>query len=356
MLLIVITALDYITGPSLNLSVVYFLPITYAAWSLGRVPGSVVALFAETPTYLDQIDLVRAGDLTKMQGISSSIVRLLVYLFVAEVTFRLAQSSEDNRQAAEEMRRLNEDLQRTHARIDEDARAGGLLQSSLLAVTPPSALGCNVGARVKYAQQVGGDFADAGILGGVVYACVGDISGKGTPAALFTALVKHLLDDAHRRGLMGGATIAALNSALCDSLPNDRFVTLFYAEIDPSTGDVEYVNAGHPEGLVFRADGKFETAESNASLLGCQTLDTPFQPSHLTLNTGDTLVLYTDGAVESKTHDGVQLGYDVIRRLIEDCIHLPAQEMADAIVRRIEEMTEESNRDDLTVVCIKRTP
>jgi serine phosphatase RsbU (regulator of sigma subunit) len=355
-LLAIIGALDFITGPALDLSVAYFLAISYAAWSLGRYAAFVTAMIAETSTYIDQFTLVYMGEQTVTGAVAAIVTRLLIYLFVAEITFRLVRSAREERQAAEELQALNEELHRTYSRLDEDVRAAGLLQEGILAFSAPQIPGCEIGVSVRYAGPTGGDFADAGSLDGRVYACIADVSGKGTPAALFTAVMKYLLDEAHSREAPVAEVVATLNSALCRNLPSDRFVTLFYTAIDPSTGVAEYVNAGHLEGLLYRrSTDDIELAGSTTPLLGLCEMNTDVTASRLQLQHGDVLALYTDGAVEPKTISGERLGDEFIRQLVKKYSNLGAQEMAESITRTIEEQTAPESRDDLTVVCVKMT-
>lgn len=355
-LLVVISVLDRVTDPRINLSVAFFVPIVLAAWALGR-PGAVAAaLIAEIPTYMEQTAAFGAAARSNVEATSTIVVHLLIYLFVAEVTVRLMKSREEAQTAAAKARALALELQTAYSRLDEDVRAGGTLQASALRFAPPTVPGCEVGARVQYARAVGGDFADAAVLNGHVYACVGDISGKGTPAALFSMLFKHLLDSAHRRGLCAREVVTELDRELSQGLPDDRFVTFFYVEIDPGNGLVEYVNAGHPEGILFRHSSRaIELLGPNVSLLGCSEVPTAVTTSTIRLQPGDVLVLYTDGATESRRPDRSRLGDVFMIDLVKEYGGLAAQEMADTIVRRVEEATEAEWRDDLTVLCIKAT-
>lgn len=348
MLLALIAAHDFLSGPALNLSVAYFVPITYAAWALGRRSAVVTALVAEVATVLDQRTLFQTTGEMLLVGVSNVIVRLIIYLFVAEVTYRLVQSTRTAHIATE-------DLERTYARLDEDMKAGGLLQESLLGFTLPNVPGYGIGAVVEYAEPVGGDFADIGTLDGKIYVCVADISGKGTPAALFTTLLKHLLNQAHEQGVRGRQVVSALNSTLSRALPDDRFVSLIYAELDPATGELNYVNAGHPEGLIYRGNtGDIETVGPTSPIIGIDAADSAIKSASVTFNPGDMLVMYTDGATDSKTPDGRRLGDDYIRKLFRESTQLSAQKAVDNISTSIENATDVGYRDDLTIVCIKK--
>jgi serine phosphatase RsbU (regulator of sigma subunit) len=353
-LIVLITTIDYVTGPELELSILYFIPITYAAWALGRKAAIATAILAEIPTYGDELYMLRTSHASTVAAVSTGAVRLLVYLFVAEVTFRLVRSVRQARRAAKELRKLNEELQSTYARLDEDVAAAGVLQSGVLSFSPPVVPGCDVGVKVRYAGRTGGDFADAGTVDGRLYVCIADISGHGTPAALFTTLLKHLLSEAHRLKLHGAAVVESVNGALCRTLPEDRFVTLFYAEIDTGNGLVEYVNAGHPEGLIYRSEaGEMETAGTTTTVLGvCQTTQAIVSKS-LRLGPRDVLTLYTDEAIEAKTADGGRIGEEYLRKLAEEHAGLGAHDMADRICADLEAAAAGAPQDDLTILCVK---
>lgn len=138
-------------------------------------------------------------------------------------------------------------------------------------------------------------------------------------------------------------------------MTSDKFVTLFYAEIDPSNGAVEYVNAGHTEGLILRTETReLETTEMTAPILASSITIPDFCVSTLNLRPGDTVVIYSDGATDSRTHSGERLGEAPIRTLTMEYSHLGAQEMADTICDRIQAETDPNGRDDLVVVCVRR--
>lgn len=355
-LLVVITVLDYITDPMLDLTIAYFVPITFAALTVGRWLAFTSALVAEVETCIDQADLVNTGIQSGEIAVSAIVVKILIYLFVAEVTSRLAKSDAEARHAAADLDEANEELRATNERLDDDVRTAGLLQERLFSFDPLIVEGCEVGAKVLLAGPTGGDFADVGTIDGLVYVCIADIAGKGTPAALFTSLLRHLLKDSHRRGLRGGNVLSTVNSALCRSMPTERFITLFYAEIDPASGRVEYVNAGHPEGLLYRGDrDEFEMVKPTAPLLGIKGLHPNFATSALQMRPGDSLTLYTDGATESKATAGDRIGEEPIRQLAREYSSLSAQEMSEQILASIEEATVAGSRDDLSIVCVKIT-
>ena len=168
--------------------------------------------------------------------------------------------------------------------------------------------------------------------------------------------MEHLVKDAVERGISPTDLVSEIHSVVCQRFPSERFVTLFYAEIEPTTGLIEYVNAGHPDGLIYRpSTGQMEIAGPTGSLLGVFETLAEFQSATNYLDNNDILTIFTDGAIEAKTETGEQLGDEPIREMIKQYAHLEAQEMADRMVAAIESVTVPQSRDDLTVVCIKRT-
>jgi sigma-B regulation protein RsbU (phosphoserine phosphatase) len=353
-MLALVTVLDYLALPQLDMSVGYFVPIVFAAWKLGRVGAFSVGIIAEIQAVLDHLRLTpHAGHLV---AIANTVVRLMIYLFVAEVTTRLINITTRVRQTLDELRNSNKMLLQAYERLEEDIEAAGIVQAEVLEVHIPEVSGCEVGVCVKYARQVGGDFVDVGLIDDRVYACVADVSGKGVPAALFTTLLKHLLLEAHARGQHTEEVIATLSLSLSRVLPPEYFVTIFYGELEPSSGRLEYVNAGHPPGLVYRRDtGSIEFVSGNMPLLGYWTSDKGIGVSVIQLEKSDVLTLYTDGAVDSRRPDGSRLGGGFIRSMIREYADLSAQDMASMICERIIEATAEGGRDDIAILCLRMT-
>lgn len=354
LLICLIMAIDFVTGERLDLSILYFIPIIFAAWALGRPVAFAIAFISDILYYIDQMHIAGMADETHATALMNVILRLFMYLFVAEAATRLVGGAEHARNDARELSRLNSNLNATYASLNDDIEAAGLLQAAVLSVDPVVINGCEVSASVKYAGRTGGDFVDIGEVDGNVYLCLADVSGKGTPAALFTTLLKHLLTTALRDGFRGGGVVSEINSSLRRELPSDKFVTLLYAEMDPSTGELVCANAGHPDGLIYRSQSQeIELIHPTAPILGCFDLSEEALVSRFTLSPGDVVVIYSDGATESKKLDGTRLGDELIKRLTIQYATLPATEIAKSIISVLEVMTLPDRRDDLAVVCLK---
>jgi len=353
-ILVSVTVLDYLALPQLDMSIAYFIPILFAAWRLGRLGSMSVAMVAEIQAILDQLRSVLQQSF--YVAAANTVVRLLVFVFVAEVTVRLVNSNIRVRQTLDELRNSNERLLYAYERLEEDIQAAGIVQSEVLEIAIPKVTSCDIGVCLKYAREVGGDFADVGVIGDKVYACVADVSGKGVPAALFTTLLKHLLLEGHAQGQHTEEVIAMMSQSLTRVLPAEYFVTLIYAEFDPNTGILEYVNAGHPPGLIYRTrTAELVYANANMPLLAYWHGDIPIIPIKLAFDFEDVLMLYTDGAVESKRQDGSRLGSKFIENSLIEYAGLSAQDIASKIFERVLESTIETGRDDVTILCLKNT-
>lgn len=346
--------LDWVTQVNLNLSVTYFVPITLAAWLTARrsLPILIAAL-ATVPYTSDQVGLAEAGRQSMTIAAIDSAVVFATFVFAAEATYRLHRRYTETAGLVQQLHARNEEIGKAYRLLEEDLGAAGIVQAAMTHAPKLDVAGLDIGTRIEYARPVGGDLAIVGLVDGRVYGCIADISGKGTPAALFTTLVQHLLDDALDLGMRGADVIEYINASLLQSLPPDRFVTLLYVEIDPGSGSFEYVNAGHPAGLVYRSatDAIEELGPTNA-ILGISE-NVPVQTASGRLGPGDVLLLYTDGATDCETPEGKRLGDELIKSLLRKHAALGAQAIADAVVQEIEAISAPESRDDLSIVCMK---
>jgi hypothetical protein len=158
-----------------------------------------------------------------------------------------------------------------------------------------------------------GDLYHVGQVGNDIHAAVADVSGKGMPACLYMVNVVTNMRALAAQGLAPAVLMARLNALLVSTMAEGKFVTLFWASVDPASGKVCYCNGGHNPGLIVRADGSVEWINEGGTLVGLIP-DTPFEPGQATLGPGDRLILYSDGITEAMRPDGDFYGDD---RLVE---------------------------------------
>jgi sigma-B regulation protein RsbU (phosphoserine phosphatase) len=205
------------------------------------------------------------------------------------------------------------------------------------------------------ANTVGGDFYDVLPLpDGRVIVTIGDVTGKGSPAALLMALLLAVLRTLVDEGLEARALVARLNTQICRHSPGSRFITLFYAIYTPGTGAMTYVNAGQNPPLLRRADGSCERLSSTGVALGMFEGST-YEAVDTVVGPGETLVLYSDGITEAENPAGQPFEEGGLERVIAAHSSDTPAELAPAILRAVEAHARDSRfTDDLTVLILKR--
>jgi sigma-B regulation protein RsbU (phosphoserine phosphatase) len=213
--------------------------------------------------------------------------------------------------------------------------------------------------RVFPARQVAGDLYDYFPVGGGRLAFfIGDVSGKGMPAALFMVAVRTLCRHLAKEGDSLAETLTRLNVALADDNPSCMFVTLVHGLVDPATGVMQFISAGHPGPLVRRANGTIEEIVVPAGrLLGYDTGDLNLREVHLGLQPGDTLVFVTDGLLEARSPvDKSLFGTERFREVVVG--FAPQRSLADCAQHAktaLELYTGSKDlQDDLTLLLIRR--
>ena len=205
------------------------------------------------------------------------------------------------------------------------------------------------------ANTVGGDFYDVlPMPDGRLVLALGDVAGKGSPAALLMALVLAILRTLVDEGLKPDAIAHRLNLQVARHAPRSRFVTLCLVLFDPASGDIHYVNAGHPPALLRRAGGQYERLAAGGTALGMFELST-YTAGRTTLGMGDVLVFYSDGITEAENAAGVPFDEGGLETAIGQHWWKDAAGLGQAIVAAVEHHVADTRlADDLTVLAVRR--
>jgi len=180
-----------------------------------------------------------------------------------------------------------------------DLEVARQIQFGLLPFEPFQREGIQIRVAMRPANTVGGDYFDVIELGGGrVAVVVGDVAGKGMPAALLMALLQGSLRTLITAGFRGPELLEKLNAHLYANIPSNRLITLFYGELDPAVGTLRYVNAGHNAPFLLRRGGAVERLHATAMALGVVGV-TLFEERELRLEEAERLFLYTDGVTEA---------------------------------------------------------
>jgi len=240
-------------------------------------------------------------------------------------------------------------------RLEEEVNMARQIQLDLLPSRPPICPVSVISASSTPSRTVGGDFYDFIPLEnehrlGIVIA---DASGKGMPAALMVAQIQAILRSEVNNGNPIKQVLENMNQQVATSTSSEKYVTLFYAELDQTNCILYYANAGHNYPLLVRANGDLELLETGGPVIGAFP-NIKYASDSVQLNPDDVLFFFTDGLSEAMDDDDVEYGEGRIRRFLVDHRSEEPQAIIDEIladVRRHDPTT--PPQDDTTIVTIK---
>ncbi len=205
------------------------------------------------------------------------------------------------------------------------------------------------------ANTVGGDFYDVlPLTDGRIIVTLGDVAGKGSPAALLMALLLAVLRTLVDEDLDPPSLIERVNAQICRHSPSSRFITLFYAVYNPITGTLAYVNAGQNPPMIRRNDGRYERLGSTGVALGMFEHST-FASVETSLAPGEMLVMYSDGITEAEDPAGRPFEERGLELVVDRHAEQEPAEIGLQVVKAVEAHAKASRFiDDLTILLLKR--
>ena len=244
--------------------------------------------------------------------------------------------------------------------IDAQLRLARQVQRGLLPRAELELPGWEIVGLCRPSLELGGDlYDDFAIAGGRRGLVIGDVAGKGVPAALIMATFRaalRALGDGGGGGRGPAATVAAASRLLRESAPTRAFVTCCYGVLDPATGELVYASCGHPPGLVVRRGGGIGELDNCGPALGLFEAER-FEERRVVLEPGDRLLLYTDGLTEAADPAGEPFGPERVRAALEALRAAGARELAGELVRRVADFAASAQlADDLTLLVVGRLP
>lgn len=259
---------------------------------------------------------------------------------------------------ADDLQTYMEDLRRTTAekeRMQKEMEIGKGIQQSFLPEYSPKIEGFEIAALNTPALEVGGDFYDFIPVSldnwGLVMA---DVSGKGVPAALFMALSRTLIRAYATGNPTVTETILKANNMISEEDRANMFVTLFYGVLNTKDKTLTYVNAGHnPPFVLGRKEGGIVLLAAKGIALGVMP-DISLEEKQLSLQQGDTILLYTDGVTEAINRQTEQFGQQRLVKAVQDNLNLSAQDLINRIEQEVITFSQgQPQFDDLTLMVVK---
>lgn len=242
------------------------------------------------------------------------------------------------------------------ARFEEELNLARQIQRTSLLSTFPPIPRCEVHALYIPSKQVGGDFYDVVPVGdGSHLVAIADVSGKGMPAALLSAMLQASLRTQAETVPSLSAILGNINSLLFRSTEIGQFATFFLARVDGASLRLSFSNAGHNWPVVVRAaGGGRELLERGGTVLGILE-DARFEEAHVALAPGDVVVLYTDGISEATNRDGELYGEERLYALLDALPRgLPARAVTERMLDAVRGFLDQVEaQDDITIVVLR---
>ncbi len=251
----------------------------------------------------------------------------------------------------ENARLLEESLEKR--RLEEDMRLAAEIQRSMLPKGSPSIDGYDVSAGTEPCRAVGGDYFDFHVTRDRLTFVMGDVSGKGTGAALIMTILRaavrdHWLDDDIKQA------VVEMNNSVTQNIPANKYVTFFLGRLDLETGQLDYVNAGHNAPILSSTAGEVERLETGGMVLGLFE-DAIYDSGTTRIQPGDRLVVFTDGFSETWNRKGEELGEDGLTRFVLGVQGESANTMKQHLLKKADEFAEGLKAtDDRTIIVVCR--
>ncbi len=246
-------------------------------------------------------------------------------------------------------------MQRSVERQHEDElREAREIQEKLLPKSLPEVAGYEVAGMTQPKRFVGGDYYNVvRIDADHIALCIADVAGKGLPAALLMSSFQATLRPLMSQSLSPRELCGRLNRILCELTPLGKFISFFYAVLNPLTRLLTYCNAGHNPPLLIRADGRFTELNAAGAVLG-QFPNWRYEQSELQMSSSDKLVVFTDGLVEACGIDEEPFGEDNVVRVARENPGAGAKDLMGLLTQAASQHCGGHFQDDASVIVLKR--
>lgn len=243
----------------------------------------------------------------------------------------------------------------SNERYESELNIASAIQMQMLPKDYPHTDEVDLYATLHPAKEVGGDLYDFFVKDRMLYFAVGDVSGKGVPAALYMAITRSAFRFIAGLGLPVDGVVSKINNAFCDGNDSGMFVTMFVGRINLDTLQMEYCNAGHNPIIVVSPDGTEKFLHAKANLAAGLFEDFPYAGESLQLEKGSHLLIYTDGVTEAENWDHELYGEDRLEEFTRrEPMSKSSQEFTDDLTEDIKAFTKGNpQNDDVTIMMIK---
>ena len=246
--------------------------------------------------------------------------------------------------------KMQRSVERQH---DDELREAREIQEKLLPKSLPEVAGYEVAGMTQPKRFVGGDYYNVvRIDADHIALCIADVAGKGLPAALLMSSFQAALRPLMSQNLVPRELCGRLNRILCELTPVGKFISFFYAVLNPINRLLTYCNAGHNPPLLIREYGRFTELNAEGAVLG-QFPNWRYDQSELQIGRGDKLVVFTDGLVEACNADEEPFGEDNVVRIARENPGASAKDLMGLLTQSASQHCGGDFQDDASVIVLK---
>ena len=243
-----------------------------------------------------------------------------------------------------------------HISMKRDIEIAREIQRWLVPRRAPEVAGVDIAFATRPAKTIGGDYYDAfrRSTDGPLLIAVADVSGKSIPAAMLMATFQGSLRALASASGSLSELVGGLNRQVCANSQSDRFTTAFLAELDPATGELTYLCAGHNPPILKREDGTIELLQSDNMPLGIE-LKERYKSGVTRIEPHDLLVIYTDGVTEARNEDDEEFGDERLSTLVKIAAGERSALTLSNIMQNLDEFVGAApQHDDITCMVVRR--
>ena len=238
------------------------------------------------------------------------------------------------------------------ANLEHELKIANNIQMALLPQSLPEHSNIGLHASLTPARDVGGDLYDYFVHEGRLVFCIGDVSGKGVPAALLMAVMRSMFRSEAHRADSAAEIVGTMNHNLCEEYTGGDFVTMFVGILDLNSGHLDYCNAGHEKPIVAG-----QPLEIVYNLPVGALSDWTYEGQQTQLKPGDMLFLYTDGLSEAKNTAGELFGRKRVNELAAAHATDSSQQLVELMEAEVHRHAGDAEQsDDITLLAIKWQP
>lgn len=241
--------------------------------------------------------------------------------------------------------------------IQKELKLAAKIQSSMLRndfAEFSNGSGLNIYAKTLPAKQVGGDFYDYFRIDdhrlGIV---VGDVSGKGVPAAIFMAVSKNILKNTAINGIAPNTCLDIVNKELCDISPSSLFVTIFYGIFDTKDGSFEYCCGGHNPPYLISKGGQTHRFKNCGGLAPGIIKNRVYESMKITVKKGEIIFIYTDGILDAGLNKEEGFGENRLKNILSQIYNLSVDQIIGKIFEEVQFFSRNEPEDDMTCLALR---